>query len=176
MKSKYDKIEEELKEHQKELGKFNKWVYGGGPITGLTDKQYLGWRLYAKSEFEKEEIGFFIPTRFEGPMGEKMGFLLDMFYILHSKTVFMNLLGSKNVTIGTMFEYGWESVLKTANDLGLIKSLDPKIDLDKTLITIIEQEENPHIHSFVREASDYIFEDLDSGISLAKKILLTPDN
>ena len=137
-------------------------MYGAGPITDLTDKQYLEWRLYAKKEFEKDGVGFIIPTRLQGLMGEKMGVIKDFGYIDSSQVLLVNLLRSKKVSIGTVIEYGW------ATALGWAKKEE------KTIITIVEQHGNPHEHSFIRDLTDYIFEDLDSGIIQAKKILLEP--
>ncbi len=58
-----------------------------------------------------------------------------------------------NTSIGTMIELGWSDGFRTPT----VVCMTP---------------ENPHYHAMVAEIAGYVVEDLDSGIAMAKAILL----
>lgn len=146
-----------------------KVVYLAGPILGQTYEEATEWRDYAKMEFEKHGIITTSPMRAkdfakkyktmldeakENPLGTKKGIVTrDRYDVQNCNIMLVNLKGAKRISIGTMIEYGWADILR------------------KPIITIME-EENVHNHAFIKEISGFIVEDLDSGISLVKKILL----
>jgi len=142
-------------------------VYLGGPIAGLKFGDCNNWREYAKRELIKSNIRGVSPTRFKEIGLEEIasdkgtGMLTspkalttrDRYDVQTSDISLFYLIGAPKVSIGTMIEYGWADSKR------------------KPIITIIEKEGNVHEHSFVREISGFIVEDLDSGLTVARAIL-----
>lgn len=105
-----------------ENNKYEKWVYLAGPITGLTTKQYLDWRVYAREEFIKDKIGVFIPFRFQiGGVEEIIGVHRDVKYVADSDLMLVNFLDAKAISKGTFTEYGVAGPEKT-----IITIMEPK--------------------------------------------------
>jgi len=142
-------------------------VYLGGPIAGLKFKDCNNWRQYAKTKLAEDKILGRSPTRFKeigleetaSDRGDEILTLpkglttRDRWDVTNSDIAIFNLLGAQKVSIGTLIEYGWADLSR------------------KPIITVIEKQGNVHEHSFVRELSGFVVEDLDSGLYVAKAIL-----
>lgn len=76
----------------------------------------------------------------------------DQWMIRQSDIVFANLSGAKNVSIGSCMELAWASML------------------GKHVIVVMEKE-NIHVHTFVLEAADIIFEDLESAKNYMSRLI-----
>ena len=77
----------------------------------------------------------------------------DRWDCMHCDLLLANLLGAKEVSKGTMIEYGWADAFR------------------KPIITIIEREGNVHDHPIIRELTGFRVEDLEEGLEVARKIL-----
>ena len=64
--------------------------------------------------------------------------------------IFMNLLGAKKVSIGTMVELAWADASR------------------KPVIVCIEKHGNPHDSEYVRGLATYVVSSLDEGIAVAR--------
>lgn len=145
-----------------------KRVYLAGPVRGLSYKESMDWREYAKNELAKYGIISVSPMRAKEHLANR-GILLnpdehviscqrglvtrDRFDVRTCDVMLANFFGAKEVSIGTLIEYGW------ADSYG------------KPIITIIEKEGNPHEHPFIRELTGFRVETLDEGLKAAKDVL-----
>jgi len=145
-----------------------KSVYLAGPVTGLNYKECNGWREYAIGELAKSQIIGISPIRFkehlndgriildsdntllEGDKGVTLRARLD---IKNCDLMLANLLRTKEVSKGTMIEYGW------ADAFG------------KPIISVIEKERNVHEHPIIRELTGFRVESLEEGLEVVRKIL-----
>lgn len=145
-----------------------KRVYLAGPVVGLNYEQCNNWREYAKNELSKYQIIGVSPIRFKEHLRDR-GIILDSddsilecdrgitlrarSDVMECNVFLANLLGAKEVSKGTMIEYGWADSLR------------------KPIITIIEKEGNPHEHPILRELTRFRVESLEEGLEVARKIL-----
>ncbi len=146
-----------------------KRIYLMGPITGVGYKECHDWREYAINELAKHGIEGISPLRHKD-VTDKSGLMSDFgggnqmttskgivvrdrFDSSHCALGLSNLLGAKNVSIGTMVEYGW---------------MDAR---GIPIITVMEKKGNPHDHVFVRELSAFRVETLEEAIYTARCIL-----
>lgn len=74
----------------------------------------------------------------------------------NSDLIFMNLLGAKKVSIGTMVELAWADACR------------------KPVIVCMEAKGNPHDSLYARGLATYLVQDLDSGISVARCFFNAP--
>lgn len=148
-------------------------VYLSGPISGCIFRQCTSWRNYVTKELEKSPYLFkcFSPLRGK-EMLHKIGVIEDKsvqsgnftgmdklkttdqfimtrdFYdTINCDAVFVNLLRTTRVSIGTVMEIAWA------------------FERRKPIILCMELE-NIHDHPMIRASSPYIVPDLDSGIAL----------
>ncbi|HOK20998.1 MAG TPA: hypothetical protein PLS18_02335 [Candidatus Paceibacterota bacterium] len=143
------------------------FVYTGGAISGLTYEECVGWRLYVASKMPshihilspmrgKEYLknGKIINGSYEQhPLCSQKGILCrDHYDVCRAHLVLMNFLGAKKLSIGSIMEVAWAYAYR------------------RPLITLME-EDNPHNHPMVREASNFILIDLDEAIKLTIAIL-----
>lgn len=149
-----------------------KSVYLAGPITGLTYEECTEWRFKAKAVLNEAGIIAYSPMRgkeylndgkaieaFNDRLPQRLSTQKgivgrDHFDVIRSDAMLCNLLNTKKVTIGTMFELAWryEHMLPT--------------------VLIIEDTHNIHDHPFVMEAITYRTNNLNEGIELVKHLLL----
>lgn len=148
------------------------YLYLGGPIKGGSYEEVNAWRELVSEQLKPYDIICLSPMRWRShrkaetemkdgypndvmmsPAGVKAR---DKFDVRRSDALLFNLLGAKTVSIGTCVEYGWGGML------------------EKPIITVIEEKDNPHEHSFILESADYRVTALESGISVAK-MLLSPE-
>lgn len=146
-------------------------VYLAGPITGLSYGETTDWRSYVINQFEivSPTIKGYSPMRGkkylqtethiageydEWPLSTAKGLTVkDRFDCQTSDVVFVNLLGSERVSIGTVLEIGWAS----ANHIPVVVVMD---------------QQNIHNHAMIRETSSFIVDTIDRGIDVVCTILL----
>lgn len=145
-----------------------KRVYLAGPISGLNYKECINWRVYAKLELAKYGIIGISPMRFKEHLND--GRIISGSHntilecgrgitiraridVKYCSLILVNLLGAKEVSKGTMIEYGWADAFR------------------KPIITVIEKEGNVHDHPIVRELTGFRVESLKEGLEVARKIL-----
>lgn len=145
-----------------------KRVYLAGSVIGLSYKEFTGWREYAKLELAKYGIIGVSSMRFKEHLKDK-GVIFDSdnsilecdkgitvrarLDVKNSDLFLANLLGAKEVSKGTLIEYGW------ADAFG------------KPIVSVIEREGNVHEHPLVRELTGFRVENLDEGLEVVRKIL-----
>lgn len=144
-------------------------VYLAGPITGLSYDGATDWR-YGVMKALAPEIDAFSPLRGKNYLlgqttiqdsynehvmsTSKAIFARDHFDCKRCDALFVNLLGAKRVSIGTVMEIAW------AHAYG------------KIVILVMEREGNVHEHSMLREACAYRVETLEEAVDLTRIMLL----
>lgn len=149
-------------------------VYLAGPITGLTFGQGASWRDHAIEEFREAGIKGLSPLRakeYLAKLGElsgtgheyaHMGVLStsravmtrDRFDATRCDVLFVNLLGAKSVSVGTVMEIARADVCRTP------------------IVCAIEPEGNPHEHMMIAEAIGFRVTSLEEAIRVTKSILV----
>jgi nucleoside 2-deoxyribosyltransferase len=155
----------------------HKSVYLAGPISGLTYEEASGWRDLVCDSLTPHGIKCLSPLRAAIHLRDHKGLLTDCeivpglecvvkamstpmgvvtrdrFDATHCSVLFLNLLGSKKVSIGSMVEVGWAN----ANNI--------------PIVLIIEPEGNPHEHAFVTECCQFRTTSIWDGVQIVKAIL-----
>jgi len=132
-------------------------VYLAGPMTGMTMEHVTTWRR--KAEDQLDEAGFTVLDPARGLMflnpesivkdayedefteNKHVVFERDKFDSTRADILFVNLKHATRISIGTMMEMAWAHLS------------------NRFVVIVIEKENNPHMHAFVREASSILFED-----------------
>jgi len=146
-------------------------IYLAGAITSLNYAQATDWRIKVAEELFPLEC--LSPLRYKSYLSEEKvildsydqetysalstprGILARDFYdATRCDLIFVNLLGTTRVSIGTMLEIAW--------------AYGKRIPI----IQVIEKTGNIHEHSMVNECVDFRVETLEEGIHIAKAILL----
>jgi len=142
-------------------------LYLAGPIKGTSYEEATTWRSHVAQKLP-DCIKPLSPMRFklqlrhekaimggyDDPLCSSPGFTCrDRFDVSRSDVILMNLLGAKNVSIGSMVELGWADFLR------------------KPVIVVME-EDNIHNHGMVRQIASYFLPTLDEAIEVAIGILL----
>lgn len=145
-----------------------KRVYLAGPVGGLSYKESVDWREYAKSELAKYGIIGVSPMRAkehlancevllnpdENVISCQRGLITRCrFDVMTCDVMLVNLLGAKEISKGTLIEYGWADAYR------------------KPIITISEKEGNVHEHPFVRELTGFRVETLEEGLKVVRDVL-----
>jgi hypothetical protein len=150
-------------------------AYLAGPITGLPWDLITGWRNYVKQEFALVDIDAFSPLRGKlylanetsisdsydnHVMSTQRGILArDHFDATHRDLLFVNLLETERVSIGTVMEIAW------AHEAGV-----------PIVLALTERNangtKNPHDHSMIREACPLMVPTLKEAIEISKHMLL----
>jgi hypothetical protein len=136
-------------------------VYLVGGIQGMTYKECVDWREKVSLELEFHNIETLSPMRGKAFLKKEISihdsyeqhklttkaaiFARDKWDCLRSDIILCNLLGAKNVSIGSMFELAW------AQDHG------------KYIIVVME-DVNPHVHAFVQESASLIVSTLEEAV------------
>lgn len=147
-------------------------VYLAGPITGESWQEANEWREDFKRQFESnypQLIGYsplrhktylqnetkihhsYEDTVFSSQRGI---FARDLNDVLTADLVFVNLLNTKIISVGTVMEIAWAQGFNIPR------------------IVVMEKENNIHEHPMIREACPFRVETLDEGFDLIAKILL----
>ena len=145
-----------------------KRVYLCGPITGITYEQAEeGWRQYAEKFLAGFGIESLSPMRGKyflkgigGPIGDNLPHMeaeavtsrkgivtRDRWDVQRCDVVLANLTGAGRISIGSVVEYGWADAFR------------------KPIVTVIEKGGNVHEHSFIRELSGFVYDDLDEALA-----------
>lgn len=150
-----------------------KKVYLSGPITGLMYDDAVDWREFAIKELAKSSIAGVSPMRakeylaqLDAPLsGHGREYLTmgvfstpsavvtrDRYDTRTADVMIMNLLGAKQVSIGTMVELGWA-------------------DAHRVPVVGVIEDGNVHDHMFVNQLMGYRAESLSQAIHIVKAIL-----
>ncbi len=158
----------------------NKTVYLAGPISICSYDEATAWRDKVTQELAKEDIKALSPLRgkvylrdmteiadsyserdvegvdgYDGPkcMSTARGITTrDRMDCMRCSVLFVNLLGTKRISIGTMMEIAWADAARIP------------------IVMILEKEDNPHDHAMVNECIGYRTDSLDEGIAIVKHI------
>jgi len=151
-------------------------VYLAGPITGLSFGDATNWRDYVRYKLPKH-IKTLSPLRgkqyleqrssFDGkimdsyeeyPLASSRGInTRDHWDCTRATVVFVNLLGAKTVSIGTVMEIAW------AYTNGV------------PCILVMEESGNIHEHSMIRESVGFRVDSVDKGIEVLIGLLSTDE-
>jgi nucleoside 2-deoxyribosyltransferase len=144
------------------------YLYLGGPITGIKYKKANQWRELVKSRLPKW-IVCVSPMRHENPLARgKLGIIKNQSeeYVLKYQKritsccrndikrcdiIFLNLLGIKMVSIGTIIELGWADMLGKH-------------------IVVAMRRHNIHHHVMTREIPDIVVDNLQEAIDMIIKM------
>ena len=147
-------------------------LYLSGPISGLNWEESTGWRDYVKDNLP--EFDCFSPLRgksylkklhvIEGApyylgglaaaMSSEQGIMVrDSWDTLRCDGTFVNLLGTKRISIGTVMEIAWAW-------------------RDGKPIILVMEKDNPHYHPMITAATPFIVDTLDAGIELTRIMFL----
>lgn len=144
-------------------------VYLAGPISGLSYDEGQDWREYAQEALASHGIAGYSPLRqkeflrregvltgsYGHPMATDRGIMRrDFNDCKTSDVIFVNLLGAKTVSQGTIMEMGWAYAFQIP------------------LVVAVEDANNLHEHPMNRSTWDYRVPDLDQALSIVAAILL----
>lgn len=149
-------------------------VYLAGPITGLNYNGCTEWRESVSAQLGAAGIKAFSPMRAKAYLASlaeisghgqeyaHMGVLSqarsvmtrDRFDATRCDVLFVNLLGAKAPSIGTVMEMAWADLRRIP------------------IVCAMEKSGNPHEHMMVNEAIGFRVESLDDALHITKSILL----
>lgn len=141
-------------------------VYLAGPITGLSHKAADDWRIDVAAKLKSYGIGTIDPLRgmrykgratsdaahhptLEGHPFLSPGHLItrrDAYGVRIATCLFVNLVGAKKISVGTMLEIGMAFAL------------------NKYILLVMEPEGNIHEHAMVLDMASTVCPDLESAI------------
>ena len=145
-------------------------VYLAGPITGASYKTATSWRDDVALRLSDNGIDAYSPLRgktylkheknisdsYENTLtsSQRGIFARDSYDCMNCDAIFVNLLGTEKVSIGTVMEIAWGWAFR------------------KPIILVMEKTNNLQDHSMIREACPFITDDLESAILLTTSLLL----
>ena len=143
-------------------------VYLAGPIAGLNYEGAQTWRNEVAKALDSDRVETLTPMRGKQFLKEvadisKVSYpdvianskgvtRRDFNDTVTSSCLFVNLLGAKTVSIGTVMEIAWAFQARV-----------PSI--------VIMEKGNVHEHLMIEEASHYIVDSIEAGVRLAKLLL-----
>lgn len=143
-------------------------VYLAGPISGLTYDGAQDWRDQVAAALNSENVETLTPMRgkkflkdegvitsaaYENVIAtSKAVNRRDFFDCTRATCVFVNLLGAKRVSIGTVMEIAWAYQARI-----------PTI--------VLMEKGNVHEHIMIEDACHYVVDNIEAGISLTKFLL-----
>jgi nucleoside 2-deoxyribosyltransferase len=143
-------------------------VYLAGPIAGLTYEGAQDWRNWVARDLNSPETETVTPMRGksflkgEGTIGtgdysdviakSKAVTRRDFNDTVTASCVFVNLLGAKKVSIGTVMEIAWAYQARVPT-------------------VLIMEKGNVHEHLMIEEACHYVVDTLEAGVRLVKLLL-----
>lgn len=144
------------------------YIYLAGPIKGQTYKQATEWRKKVAKALDSKNVQCFSPLRgkeylkntgvltngtYDGVLTTAKAIMRrDFFDCVRSTVVVVNLLGTRQLSIGTIMEIAW-----------CYQSQIPAI--------IIMEEDNIHHHVMLDDAATYVVPTLKEAISVTKILL-----
>ena len=144
-------------------------VYLAGPITGTSWGECTDWRKYVMEQLAPDVNGFSplrskdyllqetsIADSYEATvMSSQRGiFARDSYDCMRCDAIFVNLLDAPKVSIGTVMEIAWGWAFR------------------KPVVLVMEDADNIHDHSMLREACGFRVKTIDEGIHIVKSLLL----
>jgi hypothetical protein len=142
-------------------------LYCAGPITGVSYGESTDWREYVASRLPPH-IKAVSPMRGkkylaseksikdsyeEHPLSCQKGITCrDRMDVMRCDMIFVNFLGAKKVSIGSVVEIAWA-------------------DAYRKPIIIVMDKDNVHDHAMIREVSGFIVSNLDEAIAIAIAVL-----
>ena len=144
-------------------------VYLAGPVTGLTFDESQGWRAYVRGVLATSGIKGYSPMRqkhfphnaggltgsYPNPMATSRGITtMDHFDVKTADLIFVNFLGAKKLSAGTVMELGWAYAYR------------------KPVVCAIDPDDTVHAHPMIDEAIGYRLPSLDAAIAVTQAILL----
>lgn len=138
-------------------------VYLAGPITGESYKSATDWRQYMidylpngitalsplRGKYYLEKFKDIADSYENISLSSSRGITTrDRFDVMSSDVIFVNLLGAKSVSIGTVMEIAWADILR------------------KPIILVMEDESNIHEHAMIREVVGFRVNNIDDGIKI----------
>ncbi len=143
-------------------------VYLAGPITGLSYNGTTEWRQQAIDHLKDFSIRGLSPMRhkeyligesaisdsYASCLSSQRGiYARDRFDCHRADLVLVNLLGATRVSIGTVMEIAWAAQNNTP------------------IVLVMEDSDNIHEHSMLREACPFRVNNLQEGLDLTVAIL-----
>lgn len=144
-----------------------KLVYLAGPISGCSYGEATNWRQYAieklnpiiglspmrGKDYLLENLNI-NPVHVDGVLSTSKAIVArDRFDCQRADCILFNLSESKQVSIGTMIEFGWADSARI-----------PKV--------VVTGGNTIHNHAMVNQMSDFVAETLEEGIDIVKTILV----
>ncbi len=148
-------------------------VYTAGPITDCDHSEATGWREVVRRNLHLHAINTISPMRGKPVLksGQKYNAAITRKFVDPLRTsdginardyndvrkadlIFVNMLGAKRVSIGTVMEVAWARAF------------------DKPVILIMEDEGNVHDHWMFKFPCGFIVPTIKEGIEIAKHVLL----
>jgi nucleoside 2-deoxyribosyltransferase len=149
-------------------------VYTAGPITDCDHSEANDWREKVRKEFKKSNIHTISPMRgkpalekgqkytaavtrgFTDPLRTSDGInTRDYNDVRRADLIFVNMLGAKKVSIGTVMEVAWARAF------------------NKPVVLVMEESGNPHDHWMFKFPCGFIVPTIEEGIRVAEYVLLT---
>jgi len=147
-------------------------IYLAGPITGLTWDEATIWRKQVSSELAQFGIECFSPLRFKNflshldkqlpiqnsypdfGLSTPRGITTrDRWDATRCDVMFVNFLGAKKVSIGTVMEIAWA-------------------DLKRIPVIVIMEPDNIHHHAMIHESIGFVVETIDEAVETVKALLM----
>ncbi len=144
-------------------------VYLAGPISGLTYGECTDWRNTVAAALNSDKVETLTPLRgkhflsgkgaihsgsYDDTIISAKGITRrDMFDTLRSTAVFVNLLGTKQVSIGTCMEIAWAYQAQIPT------------------VVLMEPGSVHRNHVMIQESCTYIADSVEQGIELMKYLL-----
>lgn len=147
-------------------------VYLAGPITGLDYAGAVDWREHVKNVLSLHEIDAYSPMRGKeflshvkkfSPLGEPYDGRLSVAAAITVRDhwdcrgrdlIFVNMLGAKEKSIGTIMEVAWAYAYR------------------RPCVLLMEDKGNPHDHAMFTEAATFRFATMEEGLNAVRSILL----
>jgi len=147
-----------------------KKVYLAGAITGATYEECTTWREDVAKELRAHDIQCASPLRNKEYLSNQAerelkdsyeGYLFstpkavvtrDRYDVTTCDMLFVNFLGAKRVSIGTILEIAWA-------------------DSRRIPIVIVMEDNNLHQHAMIREIAGFVVPSIKDGIEIVKAIM-----
>lgn len=147
-------------------------VYAAGPMNGLMFEEALEWRFLLSNLLEPD-IQVLSPVRGKDFLAGKVihsgdyGNLnslttkkaitnRDRNDVMRADLIFVNFLGAKRISIGSIIEIGWA-------------------DSNRIPIVLLMEKDgsNPHEHCMIREICPFVSDNFQEGVDITRYVLLS---
>ena len=148
-------------------------IYLSGPISGFTFAEATAWRneaydilsdfaevldpMRGKQAPDEQEVDAESCDADDPQLLTDRGIVTRDYFDTRTSTIlFVNLLGSRKASIGTIAEIAWAYMLRIPT------------------IIVMENQGNPHEHGFIREMAGFRVDTVERGIEIAKSVMGIP--